>query len=319
MMRLFSNADARLEELPEGSSLTDAVWIDICDPSDADRAAVAALGTTLPSFDEMRQIEVSSRLFRAGRVDHMTVFLLGPTAPKSGVERVFPVTFVLSSERLVTIRYHSPRPFETYPAHAATSAAGCGSATRVMLGLLEEVVGRQADRMEEIGDSLDGLLASVLEDQPDRRPKKLSGVMRTLGIQGEKLTRLHLGLVSLERLLSFYRRVHVSEEAELVDIAAGVQHDIKALIELSEFVSDRISFATDLILGLISVDQNTTMRIFSIITGLFMPPTLIASMYGMNFSGMPELDSPWGYPVTLCVMAGSSILAYLIFKWRRWI
>lgn len=317
MMRLFSNRGGGLDQLPDGSDPAEAVWIDVFDPDAEDAAALAKLGIEVPSFAEMREIEVSSRLYRKGDVDHMTVVM--PGRAKDGTQRTLPVTFIVSDTRLVSVRYHAPKPFDTYPARAGTSVTGCADAHRIALGFVDEVVGRQADRIEEISEALDTLLAIVLAEEPDRAPAHLRATLRSLGLEGEKLGRLRLTLLSLERLLSFHHRVHAVKDPDKAEIVESVQRDIQALVEHSEALSERIAFANDLTLGLIQVDQNTTMRTFSIITAFFMPPTLIASMYGMNFSRMPELDSPWGYPVTLMVMVGSSVLAYLIFKWRRWL
>ncbi|MBB96484.1 MAG: magnesium transporter [Rhodobacteraceae bacterium] len=333
MMRLYSNAGGKLAPLPAGSDPAGAAWIDVADPDDTDAAALDRLGISMPSFADMREIEVSSRLFRLDETDYMTVVLTGQvtgqekgqvTGPGDGTAqgrtaRALPVSFILSPTRLITVRHHAPRPFDTYPDHAATSAAGCASPHHIALGLLDEIIGRQADLIEGIGDALDHLLADALDKDASREPDRLRTLLQSLGQQGELLGRVRLALLSIERALSFHRQTHGPAEARIVDIIDGIQHDIRALMEHSASVSERIGFATDLTLGLISVDQNTTMRIFSIVATFFLPPTLIASIYGMNFARMPELNSPWGYPIALAVMAGSAVLAYAIFKWRRWL
>lgn len=317
MMRLFSRSGSGLEELPAGAAPAGAAWIDLAEPTGAEAAMLSGLGIDMPSLADMREIEVSSRLYRQGGADYMTVFLPGLTP--EGKRRALPVTFILSDDRLVTIRHHAPRPFDSYPGHAATSAAGTGSAHRITLGLIEEIVGRQADLIEGVGEELDAMLARVLADDLPRASTALRDALRGLGLQGELLAQVRLALLSLERALSFHRQIHAQRDETLVDLVDGAQRDIRALVEHCGAVSARITFATDLTLGLISVDQNTTMRIFSIVAVFFLPPTLVASIYGMNFSRMPELDSPWGYPLALLVMVASAVLSYAIFKWRRWL
>lgn len=317
MMRLFSSDGEDLDELTSGSDPARAVWIDLYEPTAEEAAQLEPLGVDLPTFADMREIEVSNRLYRVDHTDYMTVVVPGIRA--DGAEKLMPVTFILSSDRLITVRYHVPRPFTTYPQRASTAAAGCSSTHRIALGLAEEIIGRQADLIEGIAEELDKRLAEVLDGEGYSGPNVLRSTLRSLGLQGELLGLVRLGLLSLERALSFHKQTHATVDAELLQIIDGAMHDIRALIEHCGSVSERIGFATDLTLGLISVDQNTSMRIFSIVAVFFMPPTLIASIYGMNFSRMPELNSPWGYPIALLVMVGSSILAYAIFKWRRWL
>ena len=148
MMRLFSSSGNQLNEMRAGSDPAGAVWIDLFEPTAEEAAAMAPFGITLPSFAEMREIEVSNRLYRVEDIDYMTVVLPGLRA--DGSQKALPVTLILSPDRLVTVRYHAPRPFATYPQRAATSAAGCTSPHRIAMGLAEEIIGRQADLIEGI-------------------------------------------------------------------------------------------------------------------------------------------------------------------------
>lgn len=317
MLNCYTDTDGRLEPHGPGASLADAIWVDMLDPTEAERAAVGALGMDVPTQEGMREIEVSNRLYRDRGTDYMTAVL--PGAGEGGMQTAQPVCFILSPARLVTVRYHRPRSFETFPARAGRTAAGCGSPQRLFLGLVEEIVGRQADLLEGIGDALDDLLAGVLESEEARGRADLRGALKGIGRQGETLARVRLAVLTMERAVSFHQQAHSTDEAALAPVISGVLHDIEVLGEHGGSLSARIGFANDVTLGMINLEQSSVVRIFSIVAVLFMPPTLVASVYGMNFARMPELASPWGYPLALAAMVVSALVTYLFFKWRHWL
>ncbi|MHC0052605.1 magnesium transporter CorA family protein [Actibacterium sp. D379-3] len=297
--------------------LADAIWIDLYRPDADEVRAVAALGHAVPSLDEMEEIEISNRLFREAGADFMTVVLPGLTeadTPLAG-----PVSFILSEQRLITVRHHAPRPFDTFPDRADKTATGTGSAEHIFLGLMDEIIARLADLLEGVGKALDGLSARVFGGDGYHQHGKMRAVLQEIGRQGELLGRVRLGLLTVERALSFYDQTLDSGDAALRAVVKGAQRDISALGVHADFLSSRISLIDDATLGMINLEQNATVRIFSIVAVLFMPPTLVASVYGMNFRFMPELAHPWGYPAALIVMVASALVTYLFFKWRRWL
>ena len=296
--------------------LAQAIWIDLYRPLDSQVAAVAALGVEVPTLAEMEEIEISNRLYREEGVDVMTVVLPGH-AP-DGQHISGPVSFILSAARLVTVRHHEPRSFVTYPERAERTTAGFRTPERVFLGLIEEIVARQADLLEGIGRALDKVSAHVLGDA---RPSELKAALGEVGQQGDLLGRIRLALLTLERALSFFDQTLAGQTHahELRPITKALMRDIAALAVHNDFLSSRVSLTVDATLGMINLAQNNTVRILSVVTALFLPPTLIASAYGMNFAHMPELEKSWGYPLALGLMVASAVGSWAFFKWRNWL
>ncbi len=317
MLTAYQLTNGRLARVTDGDAVQDAVWIDLLNPDPQETAQVTALGLAVPTLAEMEEIEISNRLYRATGADYMTVVLPGfsdSAAPVSG-----PVSFILSEARLITVRHHAPRPFLTYPERADKSAAGCASADHVFVGLIEEIIARLADLLEGAGKTLDRLSSDVFGTHDGRNPDDLRAVLQEIGRQGELLGRVRLGLLTVERALSFFEQTLSRGSKALRGVVAGGQRDIDALGVHADFLSTRISLIDDATLGMINLQQNATVRIFSLVAVLFMPPTLVASVYGMNFAHMPELSRTWGYPAALAGMVASAVLTYWFFKWRRWL
>jgi magnesium transporter len=319
MMFAFSSHADRLVRLESPAELTRAIWIDLYRPMPQQVAAVEELGVEVPTLADMEEIEISNRLYRDEGNEYMTVVLPGLSetrAPTSG-----PVTFILSPERMITVRHHAPRPFETFPDRAYRTGAGCESPERLFLGLMEEIIGRLADLLESTGRSLDTLAATVYRSvETNGRTDQLQLALEQAGQQGELIGRVRLSLLTLERAISYFGQTLGNREPDkLRPIVKGLMRDITALEVHADFLSQRVALATDSTLGMINLAQNMTVRIVSVVAALFLPPTLIASIYGMNFEVMPELQWVAGYPFALALMLASAIGTYLFFRWRRWL
>lgn len=320
MLSAFREADGRLIRLAPEAALTEAVWIDLFRPTEVETAAVAALGIEVPTLEDMEEIEISNRLYREGGIDYMTIQLTGHSetnAPIAG-----PVTFILTPRRIVTVRHHASRPFETYPTRADKVGPGCSSANAVFLSLVEEIVGRLADLLESSGRSLDHVSRSVYA--PGKRgqnQKRLEVALRHIGREAELMGNIRLALLTLNRALGFYGQTAKDRTGDegLSGAVANLMRDIDSLEVHTDFLSQRVGLTSDATLGMINLAQNSTVRIVSVVAVLFSPPTLIASIYGMNFDVMPELEQPWGYPTALVVMLASSAIAYLYFRWKNWL
>lgn len=311
---------ARLEPL---AAPEPAIWIDLYKPLRSQVEAVTALGVEVPTLADMEEIEVSSRLYRENGLDYMTVVLPGMTEMKEQISA--PVCFILSATRLVTVRHHAPRPFETYPERADKVGPGCDAPDQIFLGLIEEIVGRLADLMEGVGRSLDTVSRSIF--QPQARPHAtppaalLQHTLEQVGHEGERIAHIRLALLTLERALGFFSQTlpeRISQEG-LKPAVKSLQRDITAMEVHADFLSQRVALATDATLGMINLAQNATVRIVSVVAVLFLPPTLVASIYGMNFAHMPELAWVWGYPAALALMLGSAVGAWMFFRWKDWL
>ena len=304
------------ERLLPGAPLDAAIWIDLYQPEAAEVAAVSALGVEVPSLADMEEIELSNRLYHEGDTHVMTVVLTGQTEGEARISA--PVSFLLSPARLVTVRHHRPRSFETFAPRADRSAAGTGSPAALFLGLTEEIIGRLADHLEEIGRGLDTVSATIYAADPARRTQeRLQVSLQRVGREGEMLSRLRLSLLTLARAISFVQPLPALRP--LADVAATQSRDLQALEVHADFLGARLALTSDATLGMIDLAQNATVRIVSVVSVLFLPPTLIASIYGMNFAVMPELAQTWGYPAALVMMLASAALSWAFFKWKKWL
>jgi len=315
MLIAYGRDGHRLIRLPTAAGIEGAVWVDLFQPTPAQVELMAAQGISVPNLADMEEIEISNRLYREDQADYMTAVLPGATPDRGQIAA--PVTFILTPDRLITVRHHAPRPFETFADRAERSASGCGDSTRIFLGLVEEIVARHADLLESAGKALDQVAAQVF----DGGTPALRGVLQGIAHEGEVLTRVRLGLLTVERMLSIFGVWH-DDRAQQAGLRAHLRallRDINALEVHADFLSGRVSLATDTTLGMINLEQNKTVRIVSVVAALFLPPTLIASIYGMNFRVMPELDPAWGYPMALGLMLASAVATYLYFRWKKWL
>ena len=320
MLSAYRTLHGKLEPLAPGAALSDAIWIDLFDPDVAEQARMAGLVPEIPTLADMEEIEVSARLYREAGFDFMTVMVPGLASDQSPYSG--PASFILGPQRLVTVRHHNPRPFETYAARADKVGLGCDRPERVFLGLAEEIIGRLADLFEGAGKALDQVTRSVFRPTGMGHSSAfLQSSLETAGRQGDLVSHCRLSLLSLERALGFF--LLTLEERGLADAirpsVAGLMRDINALEVHGDYLSNRVAQATDATLGMINLAQNTTVRIVSVVAVLFLPPTLIASIYGMNFHAMPELAWAAGYPMALVLMVGSAAGCYLFFKWKNWL
>jgi magnesium transporter len=319
MLTAYRESDGHLVRLSSAEPLSEAVWIDLLRPDAAEVAAVAALGLAVPSLSDMEEIEISNRLYRDGATEVMTVVLPGLSTRPVGMTA--PVSFLLAPERLVTVRHHAPRPFETYPPRADRGTAGCTSAPRIFLGLVEEIVARFADLLEGAGRGLDQVSREVYAGGASARPSVLAAALEEVGRQGELLGRVRLGLLTMQRAIGYFGvRAAETHGAHLPKgLVKELMRDLQALEVHADFLGQRVALITDATLGLVNLAQNSAVKGLSVVAALFLPPTLIGTVYGMNFAHMPELGQPWGYPLSLGLMLGSALASYLVFRWLRWL
>jgi magnesium transporter len=307
------------EPLPEA-----AVWIDLIGPSHGeDKLVEKFLGIAVPTREEMQEIEVSSRLYVENGARYMTATLMCQS--DTDEPKTTPVTFILAGNRLVTVRYDDPKPFSLISNKFGRQCPVHVSGPMVFMDLLDAVIDRSADILERIGADVDQLSHDIFE--PPRSPKRRPGrgaynkVLRTIGRTGDLTSKVRESLVSVGRLLLF-----LANEAEGMrwakDIRAqlqSMQRDIHSLSDHSSYLTNKITFLLDALLGVVSLEQNDIIKLFSVMAVVLMPPTLIASVYGMNFGYMPELSWHFGYPFAITLMLLVGALPYMFFKWKRWL
>jgi magnesium transporter len=322
MLRAFAaDGNGRLHPVAPSPDLAGPVWIDLMAPTPEEVAGVEALiGFALPRPDDMVEIEHSARLYREGDAAVMTANL--PSMGDGDEPQVAPVTFILAGPRLVTLRHHEPRAFTTFPARAERTAFGCTSGEAVLVALLESIVERLADILETSGLAIDRLGRTVF--RRTEKPLSRAGLQALLGEIGREATRtthVRESLMALEPLIAYLGEVTDGRESPR-DVRARVRTlatDAEALGSHTSFLADKTAFLLEALLGLINIEQNTIIKFFSVVAVVFLPPTLIASIYGMNFRSLPELEWSFGYPLALGLMLLSAILPYLYFKHRGWL
>ncbi len=322
MLTVYAPADGALNrmELPAGAPVPgEAVWLDMLQPSaDDERAVEAALGVGVPTREEMREIEASSRLYEEGGALYMTATIVANASSEQPESTA--ITFVLAGHRLVTVRYADPQPFRQFAAYAERHPAACATGEMTFAVLLDAIIDRLADILEMIGADVDALSREVFARSVPARSRDFQALLTRIGRNGDLTSKVRESLVSLGRLLSFSRqairgRSQPGVQARLDTIA----QDVLSLSDYVAFLSNKITFLLEATLGLINIEQNATIKIFSVVAVVFLPPTLIASIYGMNFEVMPELHWVGGYPFAILLMILSAILPYVYFKRRGWL
>jgi magnesium transporter len=297
------------------------VWVDLLEPTlTEERAVERLLAIDVPSREEMREIETSNRLYEENGTLYMTatvVTKIDTDRPESAA-----VTFILSRNRLITNRYVDPLPFRRFIAYAERHPAAATTAPGILAGLLESIIERTADVLERVGVGLDDLSASVFapETKVPTQPRNLRNVMERIGRDGDLTSKARESLVTLARQLTFIQQsTAVQMPNELRARYRSMSRDVLALADHASFIANKSSFMLQAALGLINIEQNNIIKIFSVAAVAFLPPTLVASIYGMNFHFMPELDWPYGYPIALLLMLLSAVLPYVYFRRRGWL
>ncbi|MBB3104335.1 magnesium transporter CorA family protein [Azomonas macrocytogenes] len=298
------------------------LWIDMLQPSqEEERFVEAALGVDIPTREEMTEIEDSSRFYENDGTLYMTpVVVSGIGEQRPEVNDVF---FVFNKDRLVTVRYTETSTFRTFPGKIARQPERHRTCDMILASLIDGFVDRIADVLEDLQAQLDGLSRQIFGNaavQAKQEKADMQQVIKYLGRHNSLLAKLDDSLLSFSRLITYLRqgaRDRISEPAR--NWLKAVERDLRSLGEYQAKMSGQITFLLDATLGLINIEQNSIIKVFSIAAVLFLPPTLVGTVYGMNFKIMPELDWSFGYPLALGMMVFSALLSYVLFKYKDWL
>jgi magnesium transporter len=323
MLSVYVPRDSMLGRVPvePGETLPEAaVWIDLVAPAaNEDKTIEALLGIAVPTREEMQEIEVSSRLYVENGARYMTATLM--CRSDTATPNATPVTFILTDHRLLTVRYDEPRPFAIVEHRLARACPPKVTGDTVLMDLLDAIIDRSADILERIGAEVDQVSPAIFEPDDDKAAPSYTDILQALGRKGDLTSKVRESLVSIGRLLLF-----LANEAEAMKWTKEkrsqlqtMQRDVVSLSDHASYLTNKITFLLDAMLGVVNIQQNNIIKIFSVAAVVLMPPTLVASIYGMNFKHMPELDWHFGYPVALIVMIAAAVLPYLYFKWRKWL
>ena len=303
-------------------ALAGAVWVDLLEPTEEDEALIErVLSLDVPTRDELKDIEPSSRLYTDEKAAYMTASLM--VKAESDLPHLTDIAFILTDGKLLTVRYAEPRSFSLFKAGMHRIPGGCSSSTVMITRLLETVVDRTAEILEITVARADRLSLEVFGENRHlsrRPPRYLEDRVVQVSALHRLLAKTRDSLTSLSRLLTFLHGLPaLQSDRESLELCRAVTRDVQSLSEHASFVAGNITFLLDASLGLINLEQNAIIKIFSIASVVLLPPTLIASIYGMNFEFMPELHVPFAYPVTLGAMVLSAVLPFYFFRWKGWL
>jgi magnesium transporter len=290
-----------------------ALWYDLESPTEQEEADVeAALGIDVPTSDERAAFEESARYYEEGESLHLTATLLGRR--DQGTRIAGPVTFILTTGKLVTVRSVRPRAFEIGERRASARVASAETGADVMLALIDGAAERLADVLAEATRDANVLSRRVFEETD---AIDLRAALRDLGRIGALAALAHDSLSSLQRLL-VYARASKDRYGLAQAPLSALARDVNELERIAEQMQPRLSFLQDAMLGLINAAQTNVLKALSLATIAFVPPTLIASIFGMNFTAMTWFHEPWGPWVGVAMMLIAPAALFAIAKWRKW-
>lgn len=304
-------------ELPK-----DVVWIDMVEPTRAEEVHVEKLlGIEVPTREDLKDLEPSSRLYVENGAVFMTASLIWRV--EAEVPALTDVAFILAGNRLLTIRYAHPKSFALFIAALHRIPEHWRTAEALLAKLMETITDRTAEILEQAVLGVDNLSLQVFGEKSRkmRRPANyLEDKLRDVAGQHRLLSKIRDSLTSLSRMMTFlYTVPGVQQDQDVKELCRTVSRDIQSLSEHASFIAGNITFLLDASLGLINIEQNAIIKIFSIASVVFLPPTLVASVYGMNFEFMPELHWGPGYPLSLAIMVLSAIIPFFFFRWKGWL
>lgn len=323
-MFLYVKKEDKLEKIdfnPGDIIPTNTVWIDLLNMTQEEEKAVETFtGINIPSREEMHEIEVSSRLYEEHNAVFMTAMLV--TRSDTPEPESHPVTFILVKDLLVTVRHTDSQPFILFSLRTTKLTPKHFIGVHFLMGIIESIIDRTADILEHIDSSLNNVTSSVfLSSQKANAPKtNFVALLESIGLEGDLVSKCRESLVTITRLIAYSKEtMPILQSGELASRVHTALRDSSELSKHVDFLAHRVSFLLDATLGMINIEQNAIIKAFSIAAVVLLPPTLIATLYGMNFKVMPELQWEYGYPLTLLLMFFSALFPYLYCKKRKWL
>mgnify|MGYP001401636620 CR=1 FL=1 len=304
--------------------LARAAWVDLLEPTEEEELFVEReLGVNIPTRERIFGLEMANRIIEEGDSIHApAAILVGSTGDAPMLTTVY---FILRGGVLITVRHSPVRGVDAFVAEASRpGGARFEDGYGIYVGLVGLLVDRLAEVLGQVGMALDAMTQHVFGEQNQFRGaqvKDFRRVLRRLGGRGDMLSKARESLLSLSRINAFLAASAASNprRSALEGHFRSITGDIRALADHVNYLSGRISLLLDATTGLINLEQNSIIKIFSVASVVFLPPTLVASIYGMNFHRMPELGWPLGYPFAIGLMVLSAVLPYLFFKRKGWL
>ena len=303
---------------------SDAVWLDLVSPTEAERAVAERItGLRVPSLDEVSEIENSSRVYTEGDAAYLS--LSSTVRGEDGHSQVTPVGFVLSNDRLLTLRYQALPSFETF-ARKFDRAGPVGS-YEVFVGLAETIVDRMADALEQLALELTRLSKATFRsgrqssDRNQRRTdQELRSILTAVGECGDVLGDLRDSVLGMSRIVAYSQQIgELWTPESLKGRIQTLRQDIASLNDYDQQLSNKVNFLLDAVLGFISIEQNNGVKVLTIASVVGIPPTFVVGLYGMNFKNMPELNWTYGYEFGWAMIIVSIIVPLVWFRLKGWV
>jgi magnesium transporter len=301
----------------------EVIWIDLLNPTDEEKAFVESRsGLRVPTIEALSEIESSSRLI----VDHGVIYLSMPLVAQGDTADYHssPAGFILTPSVLVTVRFADLSTFRTV-AEKVSADESLRSSAGVFTALMEGLVDRGADVLERLAGELDRISKSIFRNNLSRKRntmranEMLRRALRDVGTIGDRLSLAREVFLGVDRIVPFV--LGLKQDwimGEFANRLEAVHKDVASLNAFQAHLSNKVQFLLDAVLGFITVAQNDLFKILTIVSVVGIPPTVVAGIYGMNFKFMPELSWTWGYPFGLAMIALSTIIPLIWFKWRGW-
>ena len=304
------------EPIPPG-----AIWIDMIEPTaEEDRKVQDFVGVLVPTKADPDYAEPPEPHYAENGVRYLQASIV--SEPEETPD-ITDVTFVITPSTLVTVRYDVCESFDLFAQKLSRATGQALYPDAVAVGLINTAINRSARALGKTGVRLDEIASRVFRAEGDQRQRSqiYSETLWDLGREDEKISNLRESMVSIERLLLFLSADGRPEKGSKAvrEVTKSALRDMQSLEEDASFKAQKVQFLLDATLGLINLAQNDIIKLFSVLAVIFMPPTVIASIYGMNFKVMPELEWRWGYPLAIVLMTCAAIGPYLLFRWKRWL
>lgn len=323
MIKYYLAKDGQIfESTSRPKTLENLVWIDMLYPSSEEEREVELLiYIDTPTLEEMSEIELSSRLYVENGTIYTTASLVTnfEKDPESNS-----ITFIFKDKILITVRYSEPKSFALFLNQCSKQKQSpIQNGVDVFIGITEAIIDRLSDALELIGRELDSTSKNVFQNNNHNNQKNdsadLQEMLKKIGRYGDLNGKFRESLLTLSRQMSYLLLVGGKNKQDHIEDLETYVKDLNALSEHTNYISNRINLLLDAILGMINIEQNAIIKFFSVAAAVFLPPTLIASIYGMNFKHMPELDLKYGYPIAISLMLFSAIGPYIYFRKKRWL
>jgi len=305
-------------------ALHTAAWIDLVSPSEDEIQLVQkATGLDIPLEADLAEIESSSRLNAQNNVLTLSMPLV---ARLDEAPSLVPGGFVVARERLITIRFAPSRVFDGFVRRECQGGTGNCTSMHLFIGILEAIVDRQADALEQTRAELDTISRQIFRERPmhlggsKHEDRMLRATLGTIGRAGDIISYVRDSQVTAGRIVPFVQAMAKDWlPADLAPRLTALTQDIASLNDFDTHLNDKLQFLLDATLGFINIAQNNVMKVLTVASVVGIPPVLLAGIYGMNFKSMPEYDWPWGYAYGLGVISISALIPLLWFKLRDWI